>query len=201
MSRVGFEDPAGGSGGDSMTLAIAESVRHADRLVLRLLVIREARPPFSPEAIVTEHAALLKAYGLACVTGDRYAGEWPREQFRKHGITYVPCELAKSDLYRELLPLINSGRIELLDHPRLLAQLAGLERRTGRNGRDTIDHSPGAHDDLANVAAGALVLTMQSVRQTSPEFIAQCFADAPDPYWQAPPWSNEEEGAGGEEEG
>jgi len=32
-----------------------------------------------------------------------------------------------------------------------------LERRTAQGGRDSIDHPPGAHDDLANAAAGALV--------------------------------------------
>ena len=31
------------------------------------------------------------------------------------------------------------------------------ERRTSRIGRDTIDHAPGGHDDLANAVAGALV--------------------------------------------
>ena len=48
------------------------------------------------------------------------------------------------------------------DHPRLTAQLLGLERRTGRSGRDIIDHQPGGHDDLINAAAGALVRAMQS---------------------------------------
>jgi hypothetical protein len=51
---------------------------------------------------------------------------------------------------------LNSGRVEL--HPRLHAQLLGLERRTARGGKDSIDHAPNAHDDLANAAAGALVL-------------------------------------------
>ena len=37
------------------------------------------------------------------------------------------------------------------------AQLAGLERRTARSGRDLIDHAPGGHDDLANAVAGVLV--------------------------------------------
>ena len=40
------------------------------------------------------------------LTGDRYAGEWPREQFRKHGIAYEISEKPKSDLYQSLLPLI-----------------------------------------------------------------------------------------------
>jgi hypothetical protein len=42
-----------------------------------------------------------------------------------------------------------------------VAQLCGLERRTARGGRDSIDHGPGAHDDLASAAAGALVLTIR----------------------------------------
>ena len=55
--------------------------------------------------------------------------------------------------------MINSGRVDLLEHPRLVAQLSRLERRTGRGGRDSIDHAPGDHDDLANAVAGALVGT------------------------------------------
>jgi len=49
----------------------------------------------------------------------------------------------------------------LLDDPRLLAQAANLERRTGRGGRDSISHSPGAHDDVINAAAGALRLVAE----------------------------------------
>jgi hypothetical protein len=57
--------------------------------------------------------------------------------------------------------MINSGRVELLDDARMLAQLVGLERRVTRGaGKDIIDHAPGAHDDLINCAAGALVLTV-----------------------------------------
>ena len=50
--------------------------------------------------------------------------------------------------------MINSGRIRLLDHPRLISQLCGLERRSGgRGGRDIIDHFPGSNDDIANSVA------------------------------------------------
>jgi hypothetical protein len=148
-----FVDPSGGSA-DSMTVAIA--CRNRDGRGI-LVAVREVRPSFSPEAVVGEFAALLKMYRVYRVIGDRYAGEWPREQFRKHGIDYLPSEKTKSDIYRELLPVLNSGRVELLDHPRLMAQFCGLERRTARGGRDSIDHAPGAHDDIANAAAGALV--------------------------------------------
>jgi hypothetical protein len=56
------------------------------------------------------------------------------------------------------LPLLNGGRIELLDNPRLISQLCALERRTARGGRDSIDHPPGAHDDVANAIAGVASL-------------------------------------------
>ena len=52
----------------------------------------------------------------------------------------------------------------ILDHPRLIAQPCGLERRTARSGKDSIDHAPGAHDDIANAVAGALVRVEASRR-------------------------------------
>src|SRR5262245_12857635 len=59
-----------------------------------------------------------------------------------------------SHLYRDLLPALNSDRIQLPRSDRLISQLVGLERRTTRGGRDSIDHAPGAHDDIANAVAG-----------------------------------------------
>lgn len=50
-----------------------------------------------------------------------------------------------------LLPTLNSGRLELPDHPKLVAQLLGLERRVARGGRESIDHGPHGHDELCNV--------------------------------------------------
>jgi len=67
------------------------------------------------------------------------------------------------DIYREFLPILNAGRAELLDIPRMFDQLVSLERRTARGGRDSIDHPPGGHDDVINSAAGALVLAAGGV--------------------------------------
>lgn len=162
---VAFVDPSGGSS-DSMTLAIAHSERDGSglnapsRAVLDL--IREQKPPFSPEAVVADFATTLRAYGVGRVVGDRYAGEWVREPFRKLGIAYDLADRPKSDLFRDVLPLLNSGRAELLDLPKLAAQFVGLERRVARGGRDSIDHAPGAHDDLCNAVSGALLLTVGS---------------------------------------
>jgi hypothetical protein len=150
---VAFCDPSGGSA-DSMTLAIAHQASHATVLD----AVREVRPPFSPEAVVRDFAATLKMFGLSKVSGDRYAGEWPRERFSEHGVAYELSDRPKSDIYRDALPLLNSAKVELLDLPRLAGQLCNLERRTSRGGRDSIDHPPGGHDDVANAAMGALLL-------------------------------------------
>ena len=165
-----FVDPSGGSA-DSFTLAISHQECGGKRV---LDCLRERKPPFSPEAVVVEYAALLKTYGIREVAGDRYGGEWPREVFRKHGIEYVPSEKSKSDLYRELLPLLNSSQAALLDHPGLIRQFVRLERRTARSGKDSIDHAPGSHDDLANAAAGALVLAQPEPEKVGPK---QVFAE------------------------
>jgi hypothetical protein len=111
-----------------------------------------------PEAVVKDFCKTLASYGIGVVVGDRYAGEWPREQFAKRNITYKPSERVKSDVYRDCLPLLNSRKCQLLDIPRLISQFHGLERRTARGGRDSIDHGPGQHDDIANAVAGAIVL-------------------------------------------
>jgi hypothetical protein len=150
----GFIDPSGGSN-DSMVVAIA----HRDRDGRAILdAVRERRAPFSPEGIVTEFSGLLRTYGVRKAVGDRYAGEFVREPFRTRGIQYELAAQPKSDLYRDVLPMLNSGKVELLDLPRLTAQLCGLERRTARSGRDSIDHAPGSHDDIANSVCGALLL-------------------------------------------
>jgi hypothetical protein len=160
----GFVDPSGGSGTDSMTLSITHRDRDGN---LVLDCVRERRPPFSPEQVAGEFAATLKAYGVRRVTGDHYAGEWPREQFRKWGVEYVTSEHTKSEIYLESLPLLNSGKVELLDHPKLINQLIGLERRTARSGKDSIDHAPGSHDDVVNAACGALLMASHATASMS----------------------------------
>ena len=46
----------------------------------------------SPEAVTEEYAKLIRQYRCTTVYGDRYGGEWPREQFRKHGVNYEPAD-------------------------------------------------------------------------------------------------------------
>ena len=163
---VAFVDPSGGSS-DSMTCAIA----HKEGKTVRLDLVREVKPPFSPETVVEEFSDILRRYRCIRVTGDRYGGEWCREQFRKRNIIYDLAEKPKSDIYRDFLPLVNSGAVDLLDDAKLINQIVGLERRTRAGGRDVIDHGPGGHDDLVNSAAGAVVLAVTKSLQRQPSDI------------------------------
>jgi hypothetical protein len=97
------------------------------------------------------------------VSGDRYAGIWPAEAFAKQDIIYEPSAAPKSDLYRDCLPLLNSGRIELPDLPRLHAQFPLPGTPHGPRRKDSIDHAPGGHDDLANAVAGAAIEAARGV--------------------------------------
>ncbi len=153
VGRFGFVDPSGGSN-NSMTMAVAH--REGEKIVLDCVAERKA--PFSPDSVVAEFAETLKSYRVATVRSDRYAGEWPKERFSVHGITCLPAEMNRSELYLAFLPLLNSGRLDLLDHPRMVSQFVGLERRTSRAGKDSVDHPPGWHDDVANAVAGVCAL-------------------------------------------
>jgi hypothetical protein len=165
VQYVAFADPSGGTS-DSMTLAIAHweapSTSHNGRAVLDFVC--EQRAPFDPEHAVNDQALALRLYGVKVVEGDRYGGEWPPARYRAaqadgkpYRVDYVESEFVKSDLYRNTLPLMKAGQVRLLKSARLKAQFTGLDRFVARGGRDSIDHQPGAKDDLANAVAGALV--------------------------------------------
>jgi hypothetical protein len=82
------------------------------------------------------------------------SGPW--HHFGSHGIAYERCEKSKSELYLAFVPVTNSAGVELPDDKRLFNELRRLERRRGRTGKDTVDHPPRLHDDLANSVAGFL---------------------------------------------
>ena len=155
-SYTAFVDPSGGSS-NSFTLGIA----HKEGNTSVLDVVREHRPPFNAESVVEEYSSLLRQYQIYTIYGDKYAGEWPGQAFSRRGVTYEASERNKSELYRDVLPLINSKTAALLEHPLLQRQLVSLERRTARGGKDSIDHAPGSKDDVANAVVGALLMARE----------------------------------------
>ena len=151
---VAFVDPAGG-GQDEYTLAIGH--KENNRMVVDLIRAKRG----VPAAITEEYAAVLKAYSVRQVHSDKYAGSWPADEFLKHGITIEYSPKPRSELYLDALPAITSGRVELPPCEKLITQFAGLERKTSKQGRDSVNHAPGAHDDRANAAAGLIALNGQ----------------------------------------
>lgn len=143
-----FVDVAGG-GQDEYTLAIAHLKDS------RVIIDGVWAERGDPATITGTYARIMQQYGIRRCTGDRYAAEWPRQEYQKHRITMDNSPLNRSGLYLELMPLLQTGRIELPPDEKALTQFSLLERRTGRNGQDTIDHGPQGHDDRANAIAGA----------------------------------------------
>lgn len=150
----GFCDVSGGKR-DSAALCIGHK---QDRTVI-IDFLKEYKAPFSPYSVAGKMAKELRKFRLTRAVGDRYAAEFSVQAFKSHGISYRPSEKNKSELYLELIGPVCSREIELLDNERLVSQLASLERRTRSGGRDSVDHAPGQHDDIANVVAGCASLT------------------------------------------
>lgn len=164
MSRcryVAFVDPAGG-GADGFALAIGH--REPSGKVIIDLVTERTRT--NPASVTEEYARLLWQYDLKTVTGDRYAGQWVSNEFQRHGVDYIFAEKNRSEIYLDALAMLNSGQLELPPNEKMLRQFQNLERRTSRGGRDTIDHPPGLHDDLANAAAG-IAVTLSEYQQAT----------------------------------
>lgn len=117
-----FVDPSGGSS-DSYCAAIAHREQrgigpNATSMAV-LDYCAEFKPPFSPEDVTNEIASEVKRFGCRTVVGDKYAGIFPRELFVKKGIEYQLSDRTASDYFRDALPVLNSGKAELLDVPRI----------------------------------------------------------------------------------
>ena len=179
-------DASGGAGRDYFTMAITGKDPETDKVIL--LCIREVRPPFSPEAICEEFATLTRSYGLLEGQADKFAGSWPKEQFEKHGITLFPSRTS-SQIFVDLLPLLMSAKVELLDNPTLVNQIAGLERRVGR-GADHIAAAGSGHDDVALACAGACVRAAKADESFVPivPYIADDFSHPRFDRWSARYW-------------
>ncbi len=145
-------DPSGGVR-DSYTCAIA----HTENNIEVLDCVLEIKPPMDTTSATERVAQMLKEYGLRETVGDKYAGAWVADAFKRFGVRYTYSERDRSQIYLDCLPLFTSGCVRLLDNQRLISQFAGLERRTNPLGKDAVDHGRNGHDDVCNAAALALI--------------------------------------------
>jgi len=166
-----FVDPATGSGADAMALSI---VHVRDGIAVPDTCV-QTKPPFSAAAVVDEWGSLLRAYRITTVYGDNFAAGLVRELFQQRiGVNYISHGVpAKSQIYLTALTYVNSQQCRLFDISRLLDQALQLERSPGRDGHDSVDHTFGAHDDLINAYAGAVVMAMRraAIDQPVPIFM------------------------------
>jgi hypothetical protein len=140
---------------DAFTICIGHY--EEDRFIADVIWGRS--PPFDPNAVAREYAALAKSYRCNSIAHDHYAGEWVAQAFRDAGIPSRPSELPKSGLYLEGLPLFMRGLVSMPDIPKLVRELRLLEHCTSRTGKDCVDHGVGGSDDYANVLFGAMRMT------------------------------------------
>jgi hypothetical protein len=155
ISYTAHADPSAGAQ-DSFSLAIG----HVEDGIGILDALLERRPPLpigGPLAVVAEFCDALKHFGLYEVTGDRFAQGFTAESFRQNGVEYRLAEMTSSDYYIGFQPIVNSGRVRLLDNRRLSTQLCSLERRPSRIGaKEAVGHPFGQHDDNAVVVAALM---------------------------------------------
>jgi hypothetical protein len=152
--------------------AFALSIGHNENGVAIIDRI-ELRKPQDPAKVCDDFTLVLKHFGLSRLSGDRYAGEWPRSAFNKRGINYEICKTDKNDIFLHFQPIVSMHKVRLLDSEVLKTQLLCLERKTASGGKDRIEHPRGLHDDLCNAVAGCAVsLIMGSTVELTPEYMA-----------------------------
>ena len=154
---VAFIDPSGG-GADEFALAIGHTEDgHRVRIDAVAGEVRAPGAKLELTGVVARYAELIKHYRCGTVKGDKYAGDWVTQEFRKCGVSYEPAAKAKSQCYREAKPFFNEDRVDMPNDPVLVGQLGGLEERVKPGGRvPTVDHPPGGHDDRANAVCGVI---------------------------------------------
>jgi hypothetical protein len=153
-----FIDAAAGTGQDSFAVAIGHRARDKAGDIIMLDALIGQKPPFDPMVLVKQLAAKLRALRITSIMGDNFTGGFLVSAFREQGIEYLRCPLSASDLYLAALPTFTSQTISLIDSPGLVDELVSLRRKFGTNGKETVTHMRGRHDDAANALCGLIYM-------------------------------------------
>jgi len=145
---AGLDTSSGG--GDAFTLAL---VRIEPGRIVHVFSKSWAGTVARRE-IVRECVAIMQAYGVRAGWADLHAKDWVREAFDElGGIAIQHPGADRSGLYESLKAQLY--RVDLLDLPDVVNQMARLERRVSPGGKSIVDHPRNAHDDEANALAAA----------------------------------------------
>ena len=167
-----YVDVSTGAGRDAFAMCISHSTRDKDRDLTVIDYIFESWPPFDPLSIVAEVCGHLKAWGISEVMGDQF-GKSLITAFARLGIRYIVTPVSTSDVYLHALPAWTSGTVSMLDgNERAVGQIAGLRRKVGQGGRETVEHPKNAYarDDLAAVICGAIYLCTPIEREVVTDY-------------------------------
>jgi hypothetical protein len=86
----------------------------------------------TPDDALAQIIGICKEYRVKEIQGDKYNSGWIERDLEE--FEFSICPLSKSDLFLNLLPLVNNSKIRLPDDPVMLSQLKYLERKRGRHG-------------------------------------------------------------------
>jgi hypothetical protein len=153
-------------------MCISHCTRDKDRDLTVIDYIFEKWPPFDPLSVVAEVSGHLKAWNISEVMGDQF-GKSLITAFSRLGVRYIVTPVSTSEVYLHALPAWTSGTVSMLDgNERAIGQVAGLRRRVGQGGRETVEHPKNAyaHDDLAAVICGAIYLCTPIEREVVTDF-------------------------------
>jgi phage terminase large subunit-like protein len=139
-----------------MTLAVA----HGQEKKVVLDALLEFIPPFDPGLVIQEIVEVSRHYRIRKIIQDRHAVAWIANDFKPHGIEVEISDKTKSQIYEHFAVAMNKNLVELLDNKRLKDQVINLQKYLRPGGMVKIDHVSGAHDDVINAVAGAVVLAV-----------------------------------------
>lgn len=162
-ARPGEKVGAGGDFGfrsDGSAIAVV----HQDHKTIRLGDLLERRPgggvALKPSDTIREFAArLLTHAGLTHLVADAHYQETVTEYLGEVGLGYVPAPLEVAETYIRARALMREGRVEIPNHPRLIAQLRSVQWRPNPGGSISIvlpRERTGGHCDLVSAFVLAL---------------------------------------------
>lgn len=141
--------------------AFAFTIMHAtpDGEVVQDVVRQWVPPPgetLSPNAILQEIAGILQHFNIIHVYTDQYHMESLAQLAIKNGFQLEKVHFTggtKAAMYGSLQQLINTKRLQLLDHKEQYKELVQLEKTLTTGGTVKIAAPSGKHDDIATVVA------------------------------------------------
>ncbi len=175
-----FVDLAGGGGGqDSAAACITKTL--PDNKGAAVAWLFEKKPPYDSEALVDFLVEEAREFGIGLITGDNFSGGVYASMFQKRGISYVVEKRTATVLYRQFAPVVTGKKVELPDPRKSLTVERGLNQLvslTKREGGEKITHASGEHDDVANVLAGGVLLSIKPPGGASVTAVTRVFGKA-----------------------